>query len=86
MHSLMNKYKLFINVNTTVVMIVNDKVYRINKQVKLFFNDTVLEVVTDFKYLGCYLIPNLCENLDIDRCNLSFKRIVLDFYLESFFH
>ena len=74
MHSLMNEHELFINVNKTVVMIFNNKVSRINKQVKLFFNDSVLEVVTDFKYLGCYLTPNLCENLDMDRCNLSFKR------------
>ena len=55
-------------------MIFNNKVSRINKQVKLFFKDSVLEVVTDFKYLGCFLTPNLCENLDMDRCNLSFKR------------
>ena len=53
MHALMNEHELFINVNKTV-MIFNNKVSRINKQVKLFFNDSVLEVVTDFKYLGCY--------------------------------
>ena len=37
MHALMNEHELFINVNKTVVMIFNNKVSRINKQVKLFF-------------------------------------------------
>ena len=37
MHALINEYELFINVNKTVVMIFNNKVSRINKQVKLFF-------------------------------------------------
>ena len=47
---------------------------RNNKNIRLFYRETVLSIVDSFKYLGCFLTPNLCEDLEIDRCNLSFKR------------
>ena len=37
----------------------------------------MLSIVDSFRKLGCFLTPNLCdlcENLEIDRGNLSFKR------------
>ena len=54
-------------------MFFNNKVSRINKQAKLFFNDSVLEVVTYIKYLGCYLTPNYDEvcYLKVNSINIS---------------
>ena len=47
---------------------------RRNREIKLFVNDNILQVVHDFNYLGCVLTSRLYNGLDIDRCNLPFKR------------
>ena len=74
MSFLLDGHKLCINTNKTVAMVFNKRLSRINKNIRIFYRETVLSIVDSFKYLGCFLTPNLCEDLEIDRGNLSFKR------------
>ena len=74
MSFLLDGHKLCINTNKTVAMVFNKRLSRINKNIGLFYREIVLSIVDSFKYLGCLPTPNLCEDLEIDRGNLSFKR------------
>ena len=70
---LIYNHDLVINVNKTVAMTFSRRPGRGSREIKLFLNDNVLQVVHDFN-LGCVLTSRLYDGLDIDRCNLSFKR------------
>ena len=80
MNFLLDGHKLCINTNKTVAMVFNKRLSSINKNIRLFYRETVLSRVDSFKYLGCFLTPNLCEDLEIDRGNLYFK-LSFCFYL-----
>ena len=71
---LIDNHYLKINVNKTVAMTFSRRSGRRSREIKLFLNDNVLQVVHDFNYLGCVLTSRLYDGLDIDHCNLSFKR------------
>ena len=74
---LIDNHELLINMNRTVAMTFSKRSGRGSREIKLFLNDNVLHVVLlvhDFNYLGCVLTSRLYDGLDIDRCNLSFKR------------
>ena len=49
----------------TVAMIFNRNLNHVNKDVQIFYKDDTLNVVSDFKYLGCFLKPDLCEDIII---------------------
>ena len=74
MSEILDKHELSINVRKTVAMIFNRNLNRVNKDVQKFYKDDRLNVVSDFKYLGCFLKPDLCEDIDMDRLNLSLNR------------
>ena len=61
MSEMLDKHKLSINVRKTVAMIFNRNLNRANKDVQIFYKDDRHNVVSDFKYLGCFLKPDLCE-------------------------
>ena len=73
MSELLDTHVLRVNVIKTVAMIFNKNINRVNKEVNIFYKDSRLDVVNNFKYLGCLLKSDLCEDFDIYRCKLSFK-------------
>ena len=65
---------MLINVNKTVAMTFYIHSGRGSRDIKLFLKDNVVQVVHGFNYLESVLTSRLYGGLDIDRCNLSFKR------------
>ena len=63
---MLDKHELSNNVRKTVAMIFNRNLNRANKDVQTFYKDDRLNVVSDFKYLGCFMKPDLCEDIDMD--------------------
>ena len=65
----LNKNKLKINIQKTKSMVITTR-YKYNSidfnTVKLYMNNTEIEVVTEFKYLGCYLDNNLAFTTHFD--------------------
>ena len=74
MSELLDTHGLRVNVIKTVAMIFNKNINRVNKEVNIVYKDSRLDVVNNFMYLRCLLKSDLCEDFDIDRCKLSFKR------------
>ena len=85
MSELLDTHGLRVNVIKTVAMIFNKNINRKNKEVNIFYKDSRLDVVNNFKYLGCLLKSDLCEDFDIDRCKLSFKRS-FEFLFRKFYY
>ena len=81
---MLDKHELSINVRKILAMIFNRNLNRVNKDVQIFYKDDRLNVVSDFKYLACFLKPDLCEDIDMDKLNLSFKRNFV-FLLRKFY-
>ena len=69
MSELLDKHGLRVNVIKTVAMIFNKNINRVNKEVNIFYKGSRLDVVNNFKYLGCLWKTDLCEDFDIDRRN-----------------
>ena len=65
MSEMLDKHELSINVRKTEAMIFNRNLNRVNKDVQIFYKDGTLNVFSDFKYLGCFLKPDLCEDIAI---------------------
>ena len=78
------KYVFSINARKTVAMIFNRNLNHVNKDVQIFYKDDRPNVISDFKYLGCFLKTDLCEDIDMDRLNLSFIRYFV-FLLRKFY-
>ena len=86
MSEMSDKLELSINVRKTVARIFNRNLNRVNKDVQIFYKDDGLNVVSAFKYLRCFLKPDLCEDIYMDRLNLSFKRnLSFGFLLRIFY-
>ena len=71
-------HQLLVNANKTKIVVFN----RQSRDFTFRFKNTVLDLVDNIKYLGCVLNFKLCDDLDIDRCNISFNRSFF-FYLGS---
>ena len=63
-------HQLLVNANKTKIAVFN----RQSRDFAFRFKNTVLDLVDNIKYLGCELNFKLCDDLDIDRCNVSFNR------------
>ena len=77
MSDLLECHQLVVNANKTKIVIFN----RQSRDFTFRFKNTVLDLVDNIKYLGCVLNFKLCNDLDIDQCNVSFNRFF--FYLGS---
>ena len=72
-------HQLVVNANKTMIVVFN----RQSRDFTFLFKNTVLDLLDNIKYLGCMLNFKLCDDLDIDRCNVSFNRSLFFFYLGS---
>lgn len=79
----LNKNKLKINIQKTKSMVITTR-YKYNSidfnTVKLYMNNIEIEVVTEFKYLGCYLDNNLVFTTHFD---YIYKKISKKLYFFS---
>ena len=55
MSEFLDTHGLRVNVIKTVAMIFNKNINRVNKEVNIFYKGSRLDVVNNFKYLGCLL-------------------------------
>ena len=70
---LLDKLKLRINVAKTVTTIFNDKKY-VSANLSFYMHGSVLSKVFQYKYLGCILTPDLCDELDIGKNVKSYTK------------
>ena len=70
MSDMLECHQLLVNANKTKIVVFN----RQSRDFAFRFKNTVLDLVDNIKYLGCVLNFKLCDDLDIDRCNVSFNR------------
>ena len=69
-----NDHKLLINVNKTKVMVFRNKRKYVFNDFSFYLNETILENVCSFKYLGCILNFDLDDSLDILKGLSSFNK------------
>ena len=70
MSDLLECHQLVVNANKNKIVIFK----RQSREFTFRFKNTVLDLVDNIEYLGCVLNFKLCDDLDIDRCNVSFYR------------
>ena len=70
MSDMLECHQLLVNANKTKIVVFN----RQSRDFIFRFKNNVIDLIDNIKYLGCVLNFKLCDDLDIDRCNVSFNR------------